>query len=91
MIEASRSKATVAHHAARPSLPRLTGPSHPPPTTNRNLSTATQDPCAFVRLISLGALNAETNARLSSEIASLSSAEYQVPANRLYIEFVGGY
>lgn len=65
---------------------------HPPPTTHHNLpSTATQDPCAFVRLVSLGALNAETNARLSSEIASLSSAEYQVPANRLYIEFVGGY
>ena len=46
------------------------------------------DPCAFVRLVSIGALSPETNASLSSDIAALVASKYSVPANRLYVEFV---
>jgi hypothetical protein len=46
------------------------------------------DPCSFVRVVSIGGLNQGTNSNISADIAALVGAEYGVPANRCYIEFV---
>lgn len=49
---------------------------------------ASSAPAAFVRLVSIGALNAETNANISQDISELLETSYGVPKNRVYIEFV---
>lgn len=47
-----------------------------------------QEPCAFVRIISIGGLNPETNVNLSEEVCGLLLARYGVDPSRSYIEFV---
>ncbi len=50
--------------------------------------SGTQEPCAFVRVISIGNLNAETNVTISSSICELLQQSYGVDPRRCYIEFV---
>jgi phenylpyruvate tautomerase len=47
-----------------------------------------QDPCAFVRIVSIGGLNPETNVKLSEDICGLLEDRYGVDPSRSYIEFV---
>jgi len=47
-----------------------------------------QDPCAFVRIISIGGLDPETNVSLSKDICGLLQDRYGVDPSRSYIEFV---
>ena len=45
-------------------------------------------PAGFVRFVSIGALNPETNASIAADVASLLNESYGVDASRTYIEFV---
>lgn len=47
-----------------------------------------QEPCAFVRIISIGNLDASSNAIISARVCGLVQEVYSVPPARTYIEFV---
>jgi len=47
-----------------------------------------QEPCAFVRIISIGNLDAGANATISARVCGLVEEVYNVPPARTYIEFV---
>ncbi len=45
-------------------------------------------PAGFVRFVSIGALNPETNTDIAADVAALLSSSYGIEASRTYIEFV---
>jgi phenylpyruvate tautomerase len=50
--------------------------------------SGTQEPCAFVRIVSIGGLNAEKNVTISTEVCGLLESQYKIDPSRVYIEFV---
>ena len=50
--------------------------------------SGTQEPCAFVRIVSIGGLNSEKNVTISTEVCGLLESQYKIDPSRIYIEFV---
>ena len=48
----------------------------------------TEDPCAFVELVSLGSIGGEKNKTISQGICSFLQEKIGVPPNRCYIHFI---
>ena len=48
----------------------------------------TQEPCAFVRIVSIGNLDAGSNKNISARVCGLIETVYGVDPVRVYIEFV---
>ena len=45
-------------------------------------------PCAFIELRSVGGLDSQTSERVAVELCALLEAEADIPANRVYLNFV---
>ncbi len=49
---------------------------------------ASEEPCAFAQVISLGSIGGEKNKIISAGICALLQSKLGVPPNRVYIHFV---